>query len=613
MSKNAIKPTYIMRNRNNTFIIIYVVLFLAALSFYGCRTGSKTSKAPEHVPPAPVQTQPEPAKEKPDTSEKELEIKPEQPAAADEAEETVQEETEEKETAEPSELLEEAMNIYREALRAWDQGHIDDAISSLDNAYKTILQIELPPDSPLIQDKNDLRLLIAQRIQEIYASRASAIGENHGSIPLVENKYVLKEIESFLGTEKKLFQEAYQRSGLYREMILNELEKEGLPQELSWMPMIESWFKIRAYSRARALGLWQFISSTGYRFGLKRDRWIDERMDPEKATRASVQYLKELHSYFGDWTTALAAYNCGEFRVQRIIRNQRINYLDNFWDLYPMLPRETSRFVPRFIATLLIINNPEKYHIDLPVPEPPLDYETVTINHPVKLSSLSTKMGLPAEKLADLNPELRHKSTPDSEYTLKIPKGTFELASSTLDSLPRWIPPEATYFIHYVRRGETVSEIASRYGTSISSIARLNGLGRRYLIRQGQRLKIPGSSRSRSVPIPSRNLSREGNKLIYTVKRGDSLYLIANVFSTTIQNIKNLNNLTSNRLDVGQKLIIQSGVAEGTSFYTVKTGDTPYKIARQFGMKLSVLLNINGLTKHSKIYPGQKLWITDKK
>jgi len=612
MRKNAINPIYIMRN-NNTFIILFLAFFLAALSFNYCSTGSKAFRTPEHIPPAPAKTQPDPAEEKPDTREKEPEIKQEQPAAANEAEEIVQEEAEKNESADPSALLEEAMNIYREALRAWDQGHIDDAISGLDNAYKTILQIELLPDSLLIQDKNDLRLLIAQRIQEIYASRASAIGENHGSIPLVENKYVLKEIESFLGTEKKLFLEGYQRSGLYREMILNELKKEGLPQELSWMPMIESWFKIRAYSQARALGLWQFISSTGYRFGLKRDRWIDERMDPEKATRAAVQYLKELHSYFGDWTTALAAYNCGEFRVQRIIRNQRINYLDNFWDLYPMLPRETSRFVPRFIATLLIINNPEKYHIDLPVPEPPLDYETITINRPIKLSSLSTKMGLPAEKLDDLNPELRHKSTPDSEYTLKIPKGTLELASSALDSLPRWIPPEATYFIHYVRRGETVSEIASRYGTSISSIARLNGLGRRYLIRPGQRLKVPGSSRSRSVPILSRNLSREGNKLVYTVKRGDSLYLIANAFSTTIQNIKNLNNLTSNRLDVGQKLIIQSGVAEGTSFYTVKAGDTPYKIARQFGMKLSVLLNINGLTRYSKIYPGQKLLITDKK
>jgi len=594
-------------------IIIYPLLFLVgSLFLLSCASQKKESFQPEQTPPLPTQEPSEPVEEKTLKEEIIKDKEPEQSVVHDKREEPILDQSRKEKDVEPSEVLEEAMSIYREALRAWDQGHIDDAISYLDNAYKLIVQIELPSDSPLIQDKNDLRLLIAQRIQEIYTSRTGALGENHGSIPLVENKYVLKEIQSFTNKEKKLFLEAYKRSGQYREMILNELNKEGLPQELSWMPMIESWFKIRAYSRARALGLWQFISSTGYRFGLKRDRWIDERMDPEKSTRAAVQYLKELHSYFGDWTTALAAYNCGEFRVQRIIKNQRINYLDNFWDLYPMLPRETSRFVPRFIAAVLIIQNPEKYNMDLPKPDPALNCQEITIYRPIKLSTLSTKMGLNPEKLADLNPELRHKSTPDSKYTLKIPAGTLELASSVVDSLPRWIPPEATYFIHYVRRGETVSEIASRYGTSISSIARLNRLNRRYLIRPGQRIKVPGSSRSRYISVPSRNLTRNGNKLIYTVRRGDSLYLIANAFGTTIQNIKNLNNLTSTRLDVGQKLIIQSGTPEGAIFYTVKSGDTPYKIAQQFGMKLSVLLSLNGLTRHSKIYPGQKLWINGK-
>jgi membrane-bound lytic murein transglycosylase D len=611
--------------RHKKLIIHSFIIIITSLLFFSCASRSKKSIQPEPSLHLPVQNQSEPAEDKikkektiPEKeliSEEELEQKPVQ----EEQKETVPEESKIEEpviaerAAEPSQALEEAMGIYREALRAWDQGYFDDAISYLDSAYELILHIELPSDSPLIQDKNDLRLLIAQRIKEIYASRTGALGENHGSIPLVENKYVLQEIQSFTGKEKKLFKEAYKRSGQYREMILNELKKEGLPQELSWMPMIESWFKIRAYSRARALGLWQFISSTGYRFGLKRDRWIDERMDPEKSTKAALQYLKELHSYFGDWTTALAAYNCGEFRVQRIIRNQRINYLDNFWDLYPMLPRETSRFVPRFIAAVLIVNDPEKYNMDLPEPDPPLDCQEITIDRPIKLSSLSTKMGLPPEKLADLNPELRHKSTPDSKYSFKIPKGTLETATSVVSSLPRWIPPEATYFIHYVRRGETVSQIASRYGTSISSIARLNGLNRRYLIRPGQRLKVPGSSGSRYVSVSSRDVTREGNKLIYTVRRGDSLYLIANAFGTTIQNIKNLNNLSSTRLDVGQKLVIQSETPEGALFYTVKRGDTPYKIARQFGMKLNDLLNLNGLTKYSKIYPGQKLWVKDKK
>lgn len=510
----------------------------------------------------------------------------------------------------PSEYLDEAMNAYRESIRAWDRGHLDEALSFLDEAYSLIINLDLPSDSAFIQAKNDLRLLIAQRIQEIYASRASAIGENHGSIPLVENKYVEKEIKSFQTKERKSFLAAYKRSGLYKDMILKELRKEGMPEELVWMPMIESWFKVRAYSRARALGLWQFISSTGYRFGLKRDRWIDERMDPEKATRAAVQYLKELHSYFGDWTTALAAYNCGEFRVQRVIKNQRINYLDNFWDLYPMLPRETSRFVPRFIATNLIISNPEKYGMDLPEPDPPMNYTKIPVNQPIKLSTLSQKLGLSENALAEMNPELRHYSTPDQEYMLKVPVTLADNAAAAVKELPRWIPPEATYVIHYVRRGETVSQIASRYGTSISAIGRLNNLSRRYLIRPGQRLKVPSrGGGSQHAAVRARPLSKQGDKLIYEVRRGDSLYVIANAFNTSVNTLKNLNSLNSNLLRVGQKLIIREGAPEDASFYVVKSGDTPYEIAQKYSMSLQEFLALNGLTTRSKIYPGQKVWV----
>jgi len=360
--------------------------------------------------------------------------------------------------------------------------------------------------------------------------------------------------------------------------------------------MIESWFKIRAYSRARALGLWQFIASTGYRYGLKRDRWIDERMDPEKATQAAVKYLKELHSWFGDWTTALAAYNCGESRVRRIINAQHINYLDNFWDLYPMLPHETSRFVPRFIATILIINDPEKYEMDLPALDPPIKYASIEVSRPIKLASFSNKLGLPDDEIADLNPELRYKSTPDHNYTLKVPYDHQEEAAAAVNSLSRWIPPEATYVIHYVRRGETVSQIASRHRTS-----------------PGQRLKVPSQGGGNYSSSRSLDLTKEGNKLIYKVKRGDSLYLIANSFSTTIQKIKSLNSLKSNNLAIGQKLIIQNGTPEGSTFYIVKSGDSPYLIANKYGMNLNVLLKLNGLSSRSKIYPGQKLLITANK
>jgi membrane-bound lytic murein transglycosylase D len=332
-------------------------------------------------------------------------------------------------------------------------------------------------------------------------------------------------------------------------------------------------------------------------------------MDPDKATRAAIQYFKELHSFFGDWTTALASYNCGEFRVQRLIRNQRVKYLDNFWDLFVMLPRETARFVPRFIATLLIINNPEKYGMNLPEPDPPMHYETVEIHRPVKLSSLSQTLGLDSAKLAEYNPELRHQATPEKQYELKVPAGLGEKALAAIISLPRWIPPEATYVVHYVRRGETVSGIASRHRTSISAIARLNRLNRRFTIYPGQRLKVPSRGGSRSYSQP-RELVKDGEKLIYVVKRGDSLYKIASSFNTSVAEIKKRNNLRKNNLSVGQKLEIKSGKISGATQYTVKSGDTPFEIAKKFGMNLSVLLSLNGLNSRSKIYPGQKLWIS---
>ncbi|MBU4202437.1 MAG: LysM peptidoglycan-binding domain-containing protein, partial [Acidobacteria bacterium] len=399
-------------------------------------------------------------------------------------------------------------------------------------------------------------------------------------------------------------------SGMYRDYICSVLREAGIPEELSWLPMIESWFKVNAYSRARALGLWQFISSTGLRFGLKRDRYIDERMDFIKAANAASKYLDELHTMFGDWTTALAAYNSGEYRVQRVIRAQRINYLDNFWDLYTMLPRETARFVPRFIATLLIIKDPQKYGMELPEPLPPLEFETVTIQKPAKLVSLAQTVGLSDDIFVTLNPELRHQSTPEGSYELRVPVGYVQKVQEALDSIVRYIPPEATYVIHYVRSGETVSGIAGRYRTSVSAIARLNNLGKRYLIRPGQSLKVPASGASSTrTSSPSDQVTREGSNLTYTVKQGDALYKIAGTFNTSVQNIKALNKLQGDRLAIGQKLIIRTAGTDETRSYTVKQGDTPYEISKRFGMDLDMFLTINSLTRRSKIYPGQVLLI----
>ena len=215
------------------------------------------------------------------------------------------------------------------------KGKLEEALTSLDSAYYSILEIDLQTNPQLNQQKEDIRYLISKRILEIYASRQIVVNGQHNEIPIILNKYVEKEIKRFTGPERKFFVQSLERSQLYRPFIVAELKKAGLPEDLSWLPLVESGFKIRALSKARALGLWQFIPSTGYKFGLSRNYYIDERLDPEKATGAAIAYLKELHNLFGDWTTALAAYNCGESRVLRTIRKQKMNYLDNFLGSFP--------------------------------------------------------------------------------------------------------------------------------------------------------------------------------------------------------------------------------------------------------------------------------------
>jgi membrane-bound lytic murein transglycosylase D len=255
-------------------------------------------------------------------------------------------------------VLDEALDFCQASQDFWQQGDLDNALEALDHAYSLILGIHEDNTPKLIQQKEDLRFMIAKRILEIYASRNIVVNGNHNAIPLIVNKHVQNEINRFAqGAEKKFFIASYKRSGKYRPQIVSALKAAGLPEELSWLPLIESGFKVNALSKARALGLWQFIPSTGYKFGLNRDKYIDERIDPVKSTLAAIAYLKELHQIFGDWSTVLAAYNCGEGQVLRVIRSQNINYLDNFWDLYERLPLETARYVPRFIATLYIINH----------------------------------------------------------------------------------------------------------------------------------------------------------------------------------------------------------------------------------------------------------------
>jgi membrane-bound lytic murein transglycosylase D len=191
-------------------------------------------------------------------------------------------------------LLDEALDLCQVSQDFWQNGELENALEALDQAYALILSADTSDHTKLIQQKEDLRFMISKRILEIYASRNIVVNGSHNEIPRIMNKHVQAEINRFTkGGESGFFIESYKRSGRYRPHIVAALKEAGLPEELSWLPLIESGFKVKALSRARALGLWQFIPSTGYKFGLKRDKLIDERMDPMKSTRAAIEYLKE--------------------------------------------------------------------------------------------------------------------------------------------------------------------------------------------------------------------------------------------------------------------------------------------------------------------------------
>jgi membrane-bound lytic murein transglycosylase D len=509
------------------------------------------------------------------------------------------------------EEIDQALELCDSAQALWEKGELENALSELDMAYAAILDLDIETHPQLNQQKEDIRYMISKRILEIYASRNIVINGNHDAIPLTMNTYVKKEINRFTGPEKRFFIQSMERAGRYQPFIAAELKKAGLPEELSWLPLIESGFKIRALSPARALGLWQFIPSTGYKFGLKRDYYVDERLDPVKSTHAAIAYLKELHSMFGDWATVLAAYNCGEGRILRTIRKQNINYLDNFWDLYEKLPRETARYVPRFLATLHIIKNLDQYNIKPVKGFEPFQYKACTIKKQIRLRDIAKEIGVNTTLLKDLNPELRYALLPPEEYKIRIPETKADTFLARLDKIKSSYTAPTRYTYHKVRRGDTLSGIAKKYHTSLRRITSANSISHRSIIVAGKVLKIPNSG-TRISPVATGSTPRTpGTTVKYSVKQGDNLWLIAGRYRTTTKKIMAANHLRSSALHIGQKLKIPTGSVQSNTFSThfVKSGDNPFTIAKKYNMTLHRLLTLNHLTARSKIYPGQKLLV----
>ncbi|MEW6456449.1 MAG: LysM peptidoglycan-binding domain-containing protein [Acidobacteriota bacterium] len=367
-------------------------------------------------------------------------------------------------------------------------------------------------------------------------------------VPIEINDAVLYFLNYYQSNGKReQFEAALKRSGKYVEMMKEIFKEEGIPQDIIYLAIVESAFKTRALSRARAKGIWQFIRSTGRRYGLSENWWLDEKYDPVKATRAAARYLKDLYNMFGDWYLALASYHAGEGRIEKAIKKTGGS---NFWDIAKTkyIKRETKNYVPAFLAALLIAKNQKDYGFNI-IPDEPLKWDEVEISSPADLRIIAECSGSTIEEIKNLNPELLRLTTPRhaSLYKIKIPYGKKEEFLAKFNS----IPEERRVFwrYHFVKNGDTLYSISRRYGVNVSILKEVNSL-KSNLIRVGMRLQIPSSYST------GRNYTKKVTKIIYKIRSGDTLYQIAQNYNTSVSKIKRWNNLKDDILYPGQKLII---------------------------------------------------------
>ncbi len=443
------------------------------------------------------------------------------------------------------------------------------------------------------------------------------------TITPAHNRDVDRWLRYFRNEGRGVFQKWLNRRSRYQPIIDDALARHGLPPELIYHAMIESGFSNSAYSWAHAVGLWQFIRGTGRKYGLRCDWWVDERRDPVKSTEAAALYLKALYREFHDWELALAAYNVGEAVVRRQIRRQNTR---DFWKL--KLPRETRNHVPKFHAAMTLGQDPEKYGFTLE-PDPQLDTEMVRVSFTVDFEVLGELCGVSVETLAELNPALLRRCTPPDEegYPVVIPAGTGEHALAELARLPE--EKRVRWAHHRVRRGETVSHLAQRYRTTVRAIAEANGLRSAHRLSIGQDLLIPQGRRSGANPPsfasthsqkgPTGPVPAGTRRVVYTVKKGDTLSEIAERYGTSSRMLRRWNRIgrfihPGDRLTIyvrgGSSGKLAAANDEPNSFYVkVRKGDTLWDLARHYGVSFSALLNANNLRRGSLIRPGDRILI----
>lgn len=473
------------------------------------------------------------------------------------------------------------------------------------------------------------------------------------TVPMSANRVVEKAMNDYLQNRRSVLRLWLERSATYFPMIEKVFAEEGVPDELKYIALGESGLRATARSGAGAGGMWQFMPATARAAGLVVGDWVDERMDPEKATRAAARHLKYLYDlYGGNWHLALAGYNCSYRCIRRAVERAggSLETPPSFWEIYPYLPQETRQFVPKFIAAALIVSNPDLFRIHSERVGRQMAYDVVEVSGLLSLEDAARFAGTSVDVLRRLNPALRRSSLPDGEeaFPLKIPFGSYDLFVTAFNSLPR--SAKATPAEYVVQSGDTLDKIARSYKTNVAALQAANGLSN-HLIYPRQKLLVPGKGVSTAVSIASsvrrfvdygitqnrpiklreefEVVAQEGSTedevlmavvlnvqepagslvpTVYRVRSGDTLSTISERFKVKVADIKNWNNISGSLIYAGQELTLHTETAGATrlSTYRVQQGDNLGGIARRFGLSVDNLKNLNGL-RSDIIFPGQNL------
>jgi membrane-bound lytic murein transglycosylase D len=458
----------------------------------------------------------------------------------------------------------------------------------------------------------------------------AAVKRIPSELPLDLKPAVENYIYFFSGRGRGTLEAALARSGRYRDMILRVLKEEGVPQELIYLAQAESGFHPLAVSRAGARGMWQFMASRATGYGLERNWWVDERQDPEKATRAAARHLKDLYRQFNDWYLAMAAYNSGPLTVQNAVA--RTGYAD-FWQLYNrgVLPKETRNYVPIILAVTIMAKNPTQYGLEHVPLESPLEADTVKINYPVDLRLAAECTDSSVSMLQDLNPSLLRMTTPkDGDFEIKLPRGTKGKYLTNIAAIP--VDKRVWWRYYKVASGDTLASIGRKYHTTPAAIATVNDLRASDTLQLERRLIIP-----MAPGAAANSVAFSKAVLRYRVRKGDTVLSVADDFGIPPERLRQWNRLHGNQLAQGRILFIHRVVAEprarygegsvpramtaksksGNSLRTsprhvhkVKPGETLYSIAAEHNTTVDQLQRSNKLAS-ATIHPGDRLIISE--